>query len=129
MIFSKKMFFDYYGDEEVGTISIFRKGIFRIKILGYLKYCSLNQDIVMIGDIKVIEKRKGYGTLLFKKLVEIAGKRGVSSIYGDISPFNEANQSFYKSLGCEIGTDFVVNDYFTKVSPYQFRYVLNNGVN
>ena len=94
--FGGKRVFGFFVAEKKGTIV----GI----ALYYYKYSTWKGRCLFLEDLIVTEpeRRKGYGRLLFEKVVELAKMEKVRRLEWQVLDWNEPAIAFYRKYGSEI---------------------------
>jgi RimJ/RimL family protein N-acetyltransferase len=65
-------------------------------------FAEKDDRFVMIFDLKAKKTGKGYGRILFDKLVEYLTSKNILKIYQDVDIDNVSAQRFYERLGFEL---------------------------
>lgn len=77
--------------------------------LYYYKYSTWKGKCLFLEDIIVTEseRHKGYGTLLFKAVIQVAKAEGVRRMEWQVLDWNEAAISFYKKDQAQLDGEWI----------------------
>lgn len=77
--------------------------------LYYYKYSTWKGKCLFLEDIIVTEKErhKGYGTLLFKAVIQVAKAEGVRRMEWQVLDWNEAAIAFYKKDQAQLDGEWI----------------------
>ena len=81
-------------DELVGFVSAALSEMPNIPFLNPIKRCKISTIVVSKNH-----HRRGIGTALFNRVIELASKQGASEVNLEVFSFNTSAQAFYEHLG------------------------------